>query len=336
MKDQMTIGQFSKKCGLSPRALRVYERIGLLTSQGRGENDYRYYTDVQLQQVRRIKELKAVGFRLREIKTLLSADQSLDFAKLESFFRARLRAVTDDEERARTQRQYLETIIPSLVKNNLKNKTRALDAPERRYIMSHFEKLSIVVTGIRDLETTARHIQAHLSMAGQKVPLRILDSNTTTLSQQPGIWVVHQSLLKNKNLQKLTPDVVVIKELSAFSPEIEADYMNLYSAAGPQMTTILNADDRASVALAANATIRKGKTYYFSKNSGLEPQIKNIGGLISDGDEIRVFGFNSQPKGLELKLDRILGIDDEVALLASVAAVMDIGLDEKNFSLSLT
>jgi DNA-binding transcriptional MerR regulator len=43
MKNWLTIGQFSKKIGVSSKALRLYEKIGLITSHTRGENGYRYY-----------------------------------------------------------------------------------------------------------------------------------------------------------------------------------------------------------------------------------------------------------------------------------------------------
>lgn len=125
------------------------------------------------------------------------------------------------------------------------------------------------------------------------------------------------------------PDVVVIKNLSAFNGDIERSYLNLYSAVGAHMTTIFNADDRISVELAANEEIRKGRIFYFSKNSGLEDQIQKIGGVLSDGEEVKVFGFNLGKAPMSLKLNRALAFDEETALMASIAAVMDVGLDRE-------
>ena len=63
------IGDFSKKTGLSIRTLRYYNSIDLLIP---AEIDlftgYRYYSDKQLEKVKIINELKAVGFSLEEIK----------------------------------------------------------------------------------------------------------------------------------------------------------------------------------------------------------------------------------------------------------------------------
>lgn len=92
------------------------------------------------------------------------------------------------------------------------------------------------------------------------------------------------------------------------------------------MSTILNADDRAVIEFAGNETVRKGKTYYFSKNSGFEEQIGRIGGVVSDGEKVSIFGFNQTKTPTEINLNRILGHDEEMAYLASLAAVMDFGL----------
>jgi len=49
MKNWNTIGQFSKKVGMSTKALRLYEEIELIKSHARGENGYRYYHDNQVE-----------------------------------------------------------------------------------------------------------------------------------------------------------------------------------------------------------------------------------------------------------------------------------------------
>ena len=198
--------------------------------------------------------------------------------------------------------------------------------------MTQFEKFSVVVTGVRDLGKTAEYIRAHIKKSGKEIPVEVWDGSRPLPQKKPFIFVVSEILLKNNKVASLAPDVVVIKELSESSKEIEEAYLQLFGAVGPHMCTILNADDRAVVELAGNETIRKGKTYYFSKNSGLQPQISKIGGVISDGELIQIYGFNQNKGPLEIKMKKILGIGDEVALLASLAAVMDIGLKEETLS----
>lgn len=201
--------------------------------------------------------------------------------------------------------------------------------------MSHFQKISIAVTGVKNLKETADHIKEHLRKAGQNVEVVMWTEFTSLPAEKPYILVIPEAFLISEKVRTMAPDVVVVKNLSAFTPEIERRYLNLFTSAGPHMTTIFNADDRLSVQLAANEEIRKGRIFYFSKNSGLKDQLQEIGGVLSDGDEVQIFGFNLSKSLMSIKLNRALAFDEETALLASVAAVMDVGLDRARFQSQL-
>lgn len=326
MKNWLSIGKFSKQAGLSVRSLRIYEDLGLIQSHTRGENGYRYYLESQLELALRIKKLKGLGFTLLEVKSLLVADSSMDSNLLREFLQKRLGAIADEQKGLANQKAQIHNILSSL-----EAATVGLSPNERRYIMSHFEKLSVVVTGVKDLNVTANHIREHLANAGQNADVFVWDESFTLPAKKPYILVIPEALLASEKIGAIMPDVVVIKNLSAFNADIERAYLNLYSAVGPHMTTIFNADDRISIELAANEEIRKGRIFYFSKNSGLEDQIQQIGGVISDGDEVRIFGFNLSKDTMSVKLNRALAFDEETALIASIAAVMDVGLDRAIF-----
>jgi len=331
MKNWLSIGKFSKQAGLSARSLRIYEEMGLIHSHTRGENGYRYYLESQLETALRIKTLKALGFNLSEVKSLLHADSSMDSGILRQFLQRRLQAIAGEEQSLRGQRDQINTILSSL-----ENVTVGLSPNERRYIMSHFEKISVVVTGVKDLNLTADHIRRHLLNAGQVAEVYMWDEDMTLPAEKPYILVIPEARLASQKVASLTPDVVVIKNLSAFNSDLEAAYLQLYSAVGPHMTTIFNADDRISLELAAHAEICKGRIFYFSKNFGLEEQIKNIGGVISDGDEVKIFNFNLAKDSMSMKFSRALAFDEETALIASIAAVMDVGLDRASVNLQST
>lgn len=324
MKNWLTIGQFSKEVSLSTRTLRVYEELGLICAHTRGENRYRYYTSEQIDLVERIKKFKSIGFSLEEIRSLLEIDTSMDSEKLMSLLQKRLSKIAIQQTSIDSQRDQIETILSSLNSNK-----QGLSAQDRRFIMTQFEKISVVVAGVRGLEKTADFIRGHVNKSGKDIPVIVWDGSISLPQKKPFILVIPERLLQNAEVSKLSPDVVIIKELSQSSKKIHDSYMQLYGAVGPHMSTILNADDRAVVELAGNETIRKGRTFYFSKNSGLKPQISKIGGVISDGEKVEVYGFNQNKGPLEIKLKRILGIDEEMSLLASLAAVMDFGLNEE-------
>lgn len=66
----MYIGEISKLTGASPKAIRLYETLGLLGRIGRS-GSYRVYSDSEVGQIRLIRQAQALGFRLSELRPLL-------------------------------------------------------------------------------------------------------------------------------------------------------------------------------------------------------------------------------------------------------------------------
>lgn len=72
------ISQAAAECGVSERALRYYQQIGLLTPSGKTPGGMRRYSEEDLARVRRIRELQSLlGFNLDEIRTVLASDDRL-------------------------------------------------------------------------------------------------------------------------------------------------------------------------------------------------------------------------------------------------------------------
>lgn len=330
MKDWLTIGQFSKKVGVSAKALRIYEKMGLLRSHSRGDNGYRYYQVAQLPMAYRLKDFKDLGFTLTEIKELLTVDVSLDAEKLSAALSGKLELLGDQEKELASKKAHVARILTSLNK-----KTGSIQSPERKYTMSLYDKVSIVVTGVKDLADTAQKIQSHLTCVGQNASITVWDGHSEMPKQKPYILVISEELLSRAEVKELHPDVIVVRNLSSYSEDIVNQYLNLFQTAGAHLSTIINADDRASIRLANEVLVKKGAIYYFSKNSGLEKQIKNIGGIVSDGEEIVVYGFNRTAHRVYLKLPQILAFDEEVTLLSSLAAVMDLGIPADKYETTI-
>lgn len=111
---KMKIGEFAAFSDVSIRALRLYDRMGLLRpSQVDTESGYRYYLPDQLQTLNTILSFKKVGFSLKEIKDMISA--RLD---REAVIK-RLRLKRRENERTITVCQY-----------NIENIQKMLDAME--------------------------------------------------------------------------------------------------------------------------------------------------------------------------------------------------------------
>ena len=66
----LSISQVCSETDLSPRTVRYYEELGLLPGVRRREAGRRAYGDDELERLRFIKRLKALGLSLAEIKDL--------------------------------------------------------------------------------------------------------------------------------------------------------------------------------------------------------------------------------------------------------------------------
>ena len=69
------IGEVSEHTGLSLRTIRYYEEEGLITSE-RSAGGQRWYTDEDLVYLKRIIELKGLGFSLQEIRRIFELKES--------------------------------------------------------------------------------------------------------------------------------------------------------------------------------------------------------------------------------------------------------------------
>jgi DNA-binding transcriptional MerR regulator len=66
------IGEFGRRTGLAPSALRYYERAGLLVPDGRA-NGRRYYSSASVERIALIRLCQDAGFTLAEVRAFLAA-----------------------------------------------------------------------------------------------------------------------------------------------------------------------------------------------------------------------------------------------------------------------
>jgi MerR family copper efflux transcriptional regulator len=68
----MTIGQLATQVGKTPRALRLYEELGLIVPKGRSKGGFRLYGDDALARLRWVLELTDLGLPLADIQGMLA------------------------------------------------------------------------------------------------------------------------------------------------------------------------------------------------------------------------------------------------------------------------
>jgi DNA-binding transcriptional MerR regulator len=68
----LSIGELSKKIGISTQTIRYYERIGLLPKPQRSSNGYRAYDDTDIERLEFIKRSRSLDFSLDDIQEILA------------------------------------------------------------------------------------------------------------------------------------------------------------------------------------------------------------------------------------------------------------------------
>jgi PPM family protein phosphatase len=86
--DRMSIGDFARATGLTPKALRLYDEMGLVRPAQVDEySGYRYYDPGQLEPARTVARLRRIGLPLDRIRSLAGMPSGAAAAELMSYWR---------------------------------------------------------------------------------------------------------------------------------------------------------------------------------------------------------------------------------------------------------
>ena len=93
-----SIGDMSRICNISKKALRYYDKIGLITSQRQDYNNYRYYTNESLLAVPVIKYYKQMGFTLDEMRVFIEGTSVNVYSSIQSSFQSKIEELKKEQE----------------------------------------------------------------------------------------------------------------------------------------------------------------------------------------------------------------------------------------------
>lgn len=117
----LSIGAAATLLGISERALRYYQQLGLVTPCGRTPGGMRRYSEDDLARVARIRELQSLlGLNLEEIAVVLGNDDRI--AEIKQVYRDER---TGAEERAALARECL--LLEEQLRATVQAKREALD-----------------------------------------------------------------------------------------------------------------------------------------------------------------------------------------------------------------
>lgn len=135
MKDDlMLIGEIAAFFGVSRKAMRLYEKKGIIKPvKVDEENGYRYYSAEQVQQLNALLELKTLGFSLDEIKMVI--DGKMAKAALLEMLEKKRRAWQETVESAKYKEECLGNIINNVQGCGAAEKIAEMTEEERAWLL---------------------------------------------------------------------------------------------------------------------------------------------------------------------------------------------------------
>lgn len=130
----MLIGEIAEFFGVSRKAIRLYEKKGIIKpAEVDVANGYRYYSAGQVQQLNALLELKALGFSLDEIKMIMDGEVAKE--QLVSTLRKKQQAWQETIDAARYKMECLDNVINSVQSSKAAEKMEELTDDERAWLM---------------------------------------------------------------------------------------------------------------------------------------------------------------------------------------------------------
>jgi len=105
----LSIQEVAKMTGLTSRALRLYEEVGILSADRRADSGARLYAPSTVDRLKQIVAMKAAGITLRDVSTLLEAGAGVQ--SLDEIFRFRMGKIDEQIDSLRERRQALQRFL---------------------------------------------------------------------------------------------------------------------------------------------------------------------------------------------------------------------------------
>jgi serine/threonine protein phosphatase PrpC len=149
--ERMTIGEFAREAGLTPKALRLYDEMGLIAPADVDPvSGYRYYGPHQLERARLVSRLRLVGMPLARIRQVADLPRDAAAAAVASYWRqveadartrrARVHALVDEMRAKETHMSGISTgirgVASRLEQGGRAEQLDAVDVGETRWLVA--------------------------------------------------------------------------------------------------------------------------------------------------------------------------------------------------------
>ena len=173
--------------GLSAKAIRLYESKGLVSAR-RAANDYRDYTDEQIERLSAIRRFRSVGISLADIR--LWADGLLD---AETLFQKRLQELSEENGKNKAQEKLCFAYLKQPAFPDCTAEEALFDDPEllRPADESSKHRLSLGIDiGTTTISAAVADMDAHCQIACYTLPNKsAVKTNESYRHEQDAAWI---------------------------------------------------------------------------------------------------------------------------------------------------
>lgn len=109
----MTIGDAASASGVSAKMIRHYESVGLFPEAARTDSGYRQYTDKDVHTLRFIRQSRALGFSIDQIRDLLSLwlNRSRPSRRVKALAQAHIEELEEKLQELQAMKSTLEHLV---------------------------------------------------------------------------------------------------------------------------------------------------------------------------------------------------------------------------------
>ena len=130
----MLIGEIADFYGVSRKAMRLYEKKGIIKPvKVDPANGYRYYSAEQVQQLNALLELKTLGFSLDEIKTIIDGNTAKE--SLLEMLQKKRQAWQEAVNAAKYKEECLDSIIRNVQDSQPAERIAEMTEDERAWLL---------------------------------------------------------------------------------------------------------------------------------------------------------------------------------------------------------
>jgi DNA-binding transcriptional MerR regulator len=117
----MKIKKFAEMTNLTPRTIRFYEEKGIFKSQRHPINDYRIYTEENVEIAKRISHFRNLGFSIADISSMLKDSPNLSVEQLTDKVARNLEKLQNEMTDLELKIKESEDLLKTAKKNALMN-----------------------------------------------------------------------------------------------------------------------------------------------------------------------------------------------------------------------